>query len=118
MTYFPPSGLDSCHYPSAIRFKKLIEGQVYHVDSGSQEPVGGAARFQTLVNYYRRDGRFKGQSELLTIFSGDAFNPSLESSVTKGGSHGQLNDLYICKANVLSNQGVTWSLFLMALARM
>jgi 2',3'-cyclic-nucleotide 2'-phosphodiesterase (5'-nucleotidase family) len=57
---------------------------VYHVDASSAEPVGGIARFQTLVNYYRHDGRFEGQPKLITIFSGDAFNPSLESSVTKG----------------------------------
>jgi 5'-nucleotidase len=46
--------------------------------------VGGIARFQTLCNHYARDEKFAGQSELLTLFSGDAFNPSLESSVTKG----------------------------------
>jgi 5'-nucleotidase len=50
--------------------------------------VGGIARFQTLCNHYAKDDKFKGQSELLTLFSGDAFNPSLESSVTKGKSSG------------------------------
>lgn len=59
---------------------------VYHVEPGSRDPVGGAARFQTLCDHYRNDPRFQGQSELLTFFSGDAFNPSLESSVTKGKS--------------------------------
>jgi hypothetical protein len=62
----------------------LHYNDVYHIDSGSSEPVGGIARFQTIVNYYRNDERFAGQPELLTFFSGDAFNPSLESSVTKG----------------------------------
>ncbi|EXJ83858.1 hypothetical protein A1O1_07486 [Capronia coronata CBS 617.96] len=57
---------------------------VYHIDASSAEPVGGIARFQTVCNYYRNDGRFSGQPNLVTIFSGDAFNPSLESSVTKG----------------------------------
>ncbi|KAJ5679956.1 hypothetical protein N7462_008200 [Penicillium macrosclerotiorum] len=57
---------------------------VYHVESGSAEPVGGVSRFQSLVNYYRSDSRFAGQTDLLTFFSGDAFNPSLESTVTKG----------------------------------
>ncbi|KAJ5769638.1 hypothetical protein N7520_004197 [Penicillium odoratum] len=57
---------------------------VYHVESGSAEPIGGVARFQSLMNYYREDPRFTGQSDILTLFSGDAFNPSLESSVTKG----------------------------------
>ncbi|KAF2116296.1 5'-nucleotidase-like protein [Lophiotrema nucula] len=62
----------------------LHYNDVYHVDASSAEPVGGIARFQTLINYYRDDGRFKDQPKLLTFFSGDAFNPSLESSVTKG----------------------------------
>ncbi|KAF2800644.1 Metallo-dependent phosphatase [Melanomma pulvis-pyrius CBS 109.77] len=62
----------------------LHYNDVYHIDASSAEPVGGIARFQTLVNYYRDDQRFKDQPKLLTFFSGDAFNPSLESSVTKG----------------------------------
>ena len=37
-----------------------------------------------MANYYRSDPTYKDQSGLLTLFSGDAFNPSLESSVTKG----------------------------------
>ena len=47
--------------------------------SGSAEPVGGVARFQSVVKQYRRS-----TPELIMLFSGDAFNPSLESSVTKG----------------------------------
>ncbi|KAI9847569.1 MAG: hypothetical protein M1837_002143 [Sclerophora amabilis] len=66
-----------------LRF--LHYNDVYHVEAGSAEPVGGIARFQSLVNHYRSDAKFKGLPELLTFFSGDAFNPSLESSVTKGG---------------------------------
>ncbi|CAI6322068.1 unnamed protein product [Periconia digitata] len=62
----------------------LHYNDVYHVDASSAEPVGGIARFQTLVNHYRNDKSFEGQPKLLTFFSGDAFNPSLESSVTKG----------------------------------
>lgn len=57
---------------------------VYHVESGSAEPVGGIPRFQSLVNYYRTDPRFTGQPDALTFFSGDVFNPSIESTVTKG----------------------------------
>lgn len=57
---------------------------VYHVEPGSRDPVGGIARFQTLCNEYRESEAFSGQPALLTFFSGDAFNPSLESSVTKG----------------------------------
>ncbi|KAI2618249.1 Metallo-dependent phosphatase [Hypoxylon sp. NC1633] len=57
---------------------------VYHVDQASSEPVGGVARFMTLMKHYEEDEKYKGQPELVTLFSGDAFNPSLESSVTKG----------------------------------
>jgi 5'-nucleotidase len=72
--------------PSDLRI--LHYNDVYHVEPGSLEPVGGIARFQTLCNHYAKDEKFKGQSDLLTLFSGDAFNPSLESSVTKGELEG------------------------------
>lgn len=62
----------------------LHYNDVYHIEPSSAEPVGGYARFKTLCDHYRSDAQFAGQSDLLTFFSGDAFNPSLESSVTKG----------------------------------
>ena len=46
--------------------------------------MGGIARFQHVVNFYRSDEKFATFPGLMTLFSGDAFNPSLESSVTKG----------------------------------
>ena len=75
------SGTDTTTPPD-LRF--IHYNDVYHVEAGSQEPIGGIARFQTLCNYYRNDPKYARQSKLLTFFSGDAFNPSLESSVTKG----------------------------------
>ncbi|KAF2138069.1 uncharacterized protein K452DRAFT_301442 [Aplosporella prunicola CBS 121167] len=68
--------------PPSVRL--LHYNDVYHIEAASAEPVGGLARFQTLCNFYRSDERFKSQPDLITLFSGDAFNPSLESSVTKG----------------------------------
>lgn len=68
--------------PPDLRF--LHYNDVYHVEAGSREPVGGIARFQTICNHYAKDERFRHQANLITFFSGDAFNPSLESSVTKG----------------------------------
>lgn len=62
----------------------LHYNDVYHVDSSSAEPVGGIGRFMTVVREYREDPRFDGQSELIPLFSGDSFNPSVESTVTKG----------------------------------
>ncbi|KAL5118840.1 hypothetical protein ACEQ8H_003162 [Pleosporales sp. CAS-2024a] len=76
----PSSGANTA--PPDLRL--LHYNDVYHVEAGSREPVGGYARFQTLVNYYRDDERFHGQPKVLTFFSGDAFNPSIESSITKG----------------------------------
>ncbi|KAL8856819.1 MAG: hypothetical protein Q9178_006535 [Gyalolechia marmorata] len=71
--------------PSSPPDLRLLHfNDVYHIESGSAEPVGGIARFQTLRNFYADGARFKNQSELITLFSGDAYNPSLESSVTKG----------------------------------
>ncbi|KAH7022237.1 Metallo-dependent phosphatase-like protein [Ilyonectria destructans] len=57
---------------------------VYHLDPSSAEPVGGLPRFITLCREYQEGKQYEGQPEALTLFSGDAFNPSLESSVTKG----------------------------------
>jgi 2',3'-cyclic-nucleotide 2'-phosphodiesterase (5'-nucleotidase family) len=62
----------------------LHYNDVYHLDPSSAEPQGGIARFITVCNEYREDQRYQGQPELVTLFSGDAFNPSLESSITKG----------------------------------
>lgn len=62
----------------------LHYNDVYHVDPSSAEPVGGFARFMTLCKEYQDGEQFQNQPKLLTLFSGDAFNPSLESSVTKG----------------------------------
>lgn len=62
----------------------LAYNDVYHIEGGSAEPVGGIARFQTIVNQYRSDPQYANQPKLITLFSGDAFNPSLESSITKG----------------------------------
>ena len=57
---------------------------VYNVAGAAKEPVGGIARFQSRVNHYRNGEDFQGQPKLLTLFSGDGYNPSLESIFTKG----------------------------------
>ncbi len=62
----------------------LHYNDVYHLDPSSAEPVGGVARFITVCREYQTADRFQGQPKLVTLFSGDVFNPSLESSVTKG----------------------------------
>ncbi|KAJ1948861.1 hypothetical protein FBU59_001401 [Linderina macrospora] len=52
---------------------------VYHVAAGTKEPVGGAARFAHLMHTLQQD-----PSPTLTLFSGDAYFPSLESSISCG----------------------------------
>ncbi|CAK7236472.1 hypothetical protein SBRCBS47491_009648 [Sporothrix bragantina] len=79
VTFTPEHTPDS---PPDLRI--LHFNDVYHLDPSSAEPVGGAARFQTAVDEYRTAKRYNGQPDLITLFSGDAFNPSLESSITKG----------------------------------
>ncbi|KAI9833759.1 MAG: hypothetical protein M1819_003492 [Sarea resinae] len=77
--------------PPDLRFIHLND--VYHIDAQSAEPVGGVARFVTLVNHYRHGSSYDGLSELLTFFSGDSFNPSLESAITKGAHMPPNHDL-------------------------
>lgn len=50
---------------------------VYTIEEGKNEPVGGIARFKTALDSF---------SDLnpLVIFSGDAFSPSTLTNVTKG----------------------------------
>jgi 5'-nucleotidase len=67
-----------------VRF--LHFNDVYRLEPSEHDPVGGVTRFQSLCNYYRYDPQYQGQPELITLFSGDGFGPSLESSVTKGYS--------------------------------
>lgn len=71
--------------PSTPPDIRLIHyNDVYHLDASSAEPVGGIARFTTVIKDYQEGPRFANQPQCLTLFSGDAFNPSLESSITKG----------------------------------
>ena len=50
---------------------------VYNIEPSSREPVGGAARLAHRI-------RSMGNEEPLVVFSGDAFNPSLLSTITLG----------------------------------
>jgi 5'-nucleotidase len=50
------------------------------VGERAQEPVGGAARFASAL-------KAQAANKPLVLFSGDVFNPSLMSTVTKGKVH-------------------------------
>ncbi|ORZ07202.1 Metallo-dependent phosphatase-like protein [Absidia repens] len=53
---------------------------VYNVAPAKEDPVGGASRFATAI----QQTRDQLPHPPLVVFSGDAFNPSLEGSVTRG----------------------------------
>lgn len=60
------------------RVKRLITihyNDVYNLEEGKREPVGGAARFAGMV--------FKQNDDPLVLFSGDALNPSMASTFFK-----------------------------------
>ncbi|KAJ9057065.1 hypothetical protein DSO57_1026095 [Entomophthora muscae] len=62
---------------------------VYHIEERNIEPIGGAARFKgELDRLYEKLSRTSSNQEKVTsplvLFSGDAFNPSTQSTITKG----------------------------------
>ncbi|CAG8700457.1 11987_t:CDS:2, partial [Dentiscutata heterogama] len=61
--------------------KILHFNDIYHLSPQKHEPVGGAARFATAIKEFRES--YGGENSCI-FFSGDAFNPSVESSVSKG----------------------------------
>jgi hypothetical protein len=70
----PNEGAESITYdsgnhngPPLLRFTHYND--VYHIEAGSRDPVGGIARFKTLCQYYQQDKRFEGQPEVMTLFS-------------------------------------------------
>ncbi|KAJ4174577.1 hypothetical protein NW754_004996 [Fusarium falciforme] len=68
--------------PAELRI--LHYNDVYHLDPSSAEPVGGLPRFINVCREYQNGEQYEDQPKVLTLFSGDVFNPSLESTVTKG----------------------------------
>ncbi|CAO3679079.1 hypothetical protein CU097_014074 [Rhizopus azygosporus] len=68
---------------------------VYHVAPGKEEPIGGASRFATKIN----DTLASSKHKPFVLFSGDAFNPSLEGTITRGSHMPEiLNQLHIAAA--------------------
>ncbi|KAJ2862782.1 hypothetical protein GGH94_004048 [Coemansia aciculifera] len=68
------------HPPTFLRV--LHFNDVYHVAPSTREPVGGAARFGSLMRSLQQQGNEAVPT--LTLFSGDAYFPSLESSISRG----------------------------------
>ena len=63
---------------------KIIHfNDVYNVEPGDKEPVGGAARFKTKMKELRDELHRKfGSKEPLVLFSGDALGPSKSKNIT------------------------------------
>ena len=61
---------------------------VYNVEEAAREPVAGAARFVGALNSMQAQTKAllgtSSDDPVLVLFSGDAYNPSLMSQVTKG----------------------------------
>lgn len=57
---------------------------VYNVEPREKEPVGGIARFVTRVEELKKEAVARGEEEAVVLFSGDAFNPSITSTSTRG----------------------------------
>eukprot|EP00878_Enallax_costatus_P010291 GHUV01010741.1.p1 GENE.GHUV01010741.1~~GHUV01010741.1.p1 ORF type:complete len:361 (+),score=47.99 GHUV01010741.1:420-1502(+) len=64
----------------ARELRILHFNDVYNIEGGNQEPVGGAARFASKVLSLIDEA----ESPPLVLFSGDCFNPSLMSTMTLG----------------------------------
>lgn len=62
----------------AMMIKIIHFNDVYNVEPGEREPVGGAARFKTKIEQLRDElhSKFGGSKEPLVLFSGDALGPS------------------------------------------
>ncbi|KAL7316756.1 hypothetical protein PS15m_003206 [Mucor circinelloides] len=72
---------------------------VYHVSPSKDEPVGGSSRFVSKVNQVLTEST--APDKPMVLFSGDAFNPSLEGTITRGAHvPGVLNQCHITAACV------------------
>jgi len=69
--------------PKAQVISVLHFNDVYNIEPRKKEPVGGIARFVTKVAELKESCASKGEPALC-FFSGDAFNPSLTSTFTRG----------------------------------
>eukprot|EP01063_Lacrimia_lanifica_P000621 TRINITY_DN10325_c0_g1_i1.p1 TRINITY_DN10325_c0_g1~~TRINITY_DN10325_c0_g1_i1.p1 ORF type:complete len:896 (+),score=307.61 TRINITY_DN10325_c0_g1_i1:125-2812(+) len=77
---------------------------VYHTKSGTKEPVGGASRFATAIAEYR------DQQDAHVLFSGDAFSPSLDATITQGAHMVPLLNAFKLEAACVGNHDLDFGL--------
>lgn len=65
-----------------VQLEIIHFNDVYHVSPTKEEPVGGASRFVSKINEILSESNLDDKP--LVLFSGDAFNPSLEGTITRG----------------------------------
>jgi hypothetical protein len=70
---------------------------VYNIQPSQKNPIGGASRFQTLLNYLNKE-----HFSAITLFGGDAFSPSLSKLLIQEIMISVfITDLFIQKTNYL-----------------
>lgn len=81
-----PAATTAANKARAPRRLDIVQfNDVYNLEpTSTEEPVGGAARFATLLNEVRAECARKGRGEPLVVFCGDFVGPSLMSAVTHG----------------------------------
>ena len=75
------------------RLTILHFNDVYNVNGFEKEPKGGAARFRTMLLRHGARRNYDEPGESLVVFSGDAFAPSVVSTVLKGAQMPPVLDL-------------------------
>ncbi|CEP09935.1 hypothetical protein [Parasitella parasitica] len=81
------------------RIELLHFNDVYNVIPSKEEPVGGASRFVGRIKQILAAST--APDTPVVLFSGDAFNPSLEGTITRGAHMPEvLNECYISAACV------------------
>eukprot|EP00775_Hariotina_reticulata_P012277 gene12277-12413_t len=83
---------------------------VYNIEASSREPVGGAARFIYKLRSVSYALCNTGDSPPLVLFSGDAFNPSLMSTITFGKQMVPVLNAAGVKAAVVGNHDWDWGI--------
>lgn len=93
-----PASAPAAAAPAAGGPKTLVTlhyNDVYNLEEGKKEPVGGAARFAGMV--------FEQKDDPLVLFSGDALNPSMASTFFKGKQMIPVLNLLKTKAACVGN---------------
>lgn len=85
------------HILFSLNISQMVElelvhfNDVYHVSPSKDEPVGGSSRFVSKINQVLTEST--APDKPMVLFSGDAFNPSLEGTITRGAHVYSIEDM-------------------------